>query len=123
MPPSSSLLPVCEHCRTFYTTECNVHGPPVFVLDTPVPMGVTDRAIQTLPLGLEVRGSSIPDSGLGVFNKGDIIPAGVHFGPYEGEAMNSDYSVVVSSFHTKTKRFQVRLSTETGRRVTGLCTR
>ncbi|GAA6091971.1 probable histone-lysine N-methyltransferase PRDM7, partial [Tachysurus ichikawai] len=39
---------------------------------------------------------------LGVFNKGETIPLGAHFGPYEGdlvdkeEAMNSDYSWVVS---------------------------
>ncbi|MCI4380501.1 hypothetical protein PGIGA_G00240700 [Pangasianodon gigas] len=85
----------CELCRTFFTSECNVHGPAVFVPDTPVPMGVTDRAIQTLPPGLEVRESSIPDAGLGVFNKGEIIPIGVHFGPYQGEAMNSDFSVVI----------------------------
>ncbi|MCJ8734607.1 hypothetical protein PDJAM_G00237310 [Pangasius djambal] len=85
----------CELCRTFFTSECNVHGPAVFVPDTPVPMGVADRAVQTLPRGLEVRESSIPDAGLGVFNKGEIIPVGVHFGPYQGEAMNSDISLVI----------------------------
>ncbi|XP_060788589.1 histone-lysine N-methyltransferase PRDM7-like isoform X2 [Neoarius graeffei] len=85
----------CEHCRTFFTTECNVHGPAVFVPDSPVPTGVIGRAIQTLPPGLEVRESSIPDAGLGVFNKGEIIPIGVHFGPYQGEAVNSDCSMVM----------------------------
>ncbi|MCJ8734606.1 hypothetical protein PDJAM_G00237300 [Pangasius djambal] len=91
----------CEFCRSFFTSECNVHGPAVFVPDTPVPMGVADRAVQTLPPGLEVQTSSIPDAGLGVFNKGEIIPVGVHFGPYEGdlvdkeEAMNSGYSWVI----------------------------
>lgn len=82
--------------------ECEVHGAALFVPDTPVPMGVSDRARQTLPAGLELRKSSIPDSGLGVFNKGDTVPVGVHFGPYQGElvdreeAMNSAYSWVVS---------------------------
>ncbi|KAK3540273.1 hypothetical protein QTP70_029387, partial [Hemibagrus guttatus] len=85
----------CELCRSFFTTECSVHGPPVFIPDTSVPMGVTDRAIQTLPPGLEVRESSIPDAGLGVFNKGDVIPLGVHFGPYQGEALNRDHSVMI----------------------------
>ncbi|XP_060788581.1 zinc finger protein 391-like isoform X2 [Neoarius graeffei] len=95
----------CEHCRSFFTNECNVHGPAVFVPDTPVPMGVADRAIQTLPQGLEVRESSIPEAGLGVFNKGEIIPVGVHFGPYEGdlvdkeEAMNSNYSWVIYKYN------------------------
>lgn len=98
-----SVLPDCEHCRTVFTNECSVHGPAIFVPDTPVPMGVADRAVRTLPPGLEVQTSGIPDAGLGVFNKGETIPVGVHFGPYEGdlvdreEAMNSGYSWVVSS--------------------------
>ncbi|KAF4072685.1 hypothetical protein AMELA_G00265720 [Ameiurus melas] len=91
----------CEHCRTFFTSECSVHGPAVFVPDTPVPTGVADRAVQTLPPGLEVQTSGIPHAGLGVFNKGETIPIGVHFGPYEGdlvnkeEAVNSGYSWVI----------------------------
>lgn len=87
-------------------------------------MGVTDRAIQTLPPGLEVRKSSIPDADLGVFNKGAVIPIGVHFGPYEGGAMDNDFSVMVGLFHTKKPQsnsygIQVRLSTE-AERVIGL---
>lgn len=83
-------------------SEFEVHSPTVFIPDTPVPTGVANRAKQTLPAGLEVRKSSIPDSGMGVFNKGDAVPAGAHFGPYQGElvdrkeAMNSAYSWVVS---------------------------
>lgn len=67
-------------------------------------MGVADRARQTLPSGLEIQKSSIPDSGLGVFNKGQTVPVGAHFGPYQGqmvdreEAMNSVYSWVVSYY-------------------------
>lgn len=65
-------------------------------------MGVTDRARQTLPPGLEVGLSEISGAGLGVFNKGDTVPVGAHFGPYQGElvdkeeAMTSAYSWVVS---------------------------
>lgn len=76
----------------------------LFIADTSVPMGTPARAIQTLPSGLEVRKSDIPDAGLGVFNKGETIPLGAHFGPCEGdlvdreEAMNSGYSWVVSCF-------------------------
>ncbi|MCJ8750215.1 hypothetical protein PDJAM_G00259980 [Pangasius djambal] len=64
-------------------------------------MGVADRARQTLPPGLEIQKSSIPDAGLGVFNKGETVPVGAHFGPYQGEladreeAMNSGYSWVI----------------------------
>ncbi|MCJ8740469.1 hypothetical protein PDJAM_G00059200 [Pangasius djambal] len=92
----------CEDCRCFFISECEVHGPAFFIPDTPVPMGVTDRARQTLPPGLEIRKSDIPDAGLGVFNKGETVPVGVHFGPYQGdlvdreEAMNSVCSWVVS---------------------------
>ncbi|KAK3549263.1 hypothetical protein QTP70_034455 [Hemibagrus guttatus] len=64
-------------------------------------MGVSDRARQTLPHGLEVGQSDISGAGLGVFNKGDAVPVGAHFGPYQGEmvdkeeALNSGYSWVI----------------------------
>ncbi|KAF5892703.1 zinc finger protein 2-like, partial [Clarias magur] len=91
----------CEDCRSFFISKCDVHGPALFIPDVAVPLGVADRARQTLPPGLEIRKSGIPDAGLGVFNNGDTIPAGVHFGPYQGdtvdreEAMNSAYSWVI----------------------------
>ncbi|XP_072542771.1 uncharacterized protein [Salminus brasiliensis] len=91
----------CEECRLFFIDECEVHGPAVFIPDTPVPLGVSDRARQTLPLGLQVQKSGIPGAGLGVFNQGETIPAGAHFGPYQGDltdredAMNSSYSWVI----------------------------
>ncbi|XP_062862105.1 histone-lysine N-methyltransferase PRDM9-like isoform X4 [Trichomycterus rosablanca] len=91
----------CEECRSFFISECQVHGLPLFIPDNPVLMGVTDRAKQTIPPGLEARESNIPDTGLGVFNKGETVPVGAHFGPYEGElveqeeAMNSGYSWVI----------------------------
>ncbi|XP_062875030.1 histone-lysine N-methyltransferase PRDM9-like [Trichomycterus rosablanca] len=91
----------CEECRSFFVNECEVHGPALFIPDTIVPMGVADRARQTLPSGLKVLKSSIPNAGLGVFNEGETVPVGVHFGTYQGElvdreeAMNSGYSWVV----------------------------
>ncbi|XP_053502367.1 histone-lysine N-methyltransferase PRDM7-like [Ictalurus furcatus] len=91
----------CEVCKSFFFNKCEVHGPALFILDTPVPMGVADRARQTLPPGLEIQKSGIPDAGLGVFNKGETVPVGTHFGPYQGElvdreeAMNSVYSWVI----------------------------
>lgn len=92
----------CEDCKSFFINKCEFHGPAVFIPDSPVPLGVTDRARLTLPLGLEVRQSNISGAGLGVFNIVETVPVGVHFGPYEGElvdreeAMNSAYSWVVS---------------------------
>ncbi|KAF7707782.1 hypothetical protein HF521_019000 [Silurus meridionalis] len=91
----------CEDCKSFFINKCDVHGPALFIPDVAVPLGVADRARQTLPPGLEIRKSSIPDAGLGVFNNSDTIPVGAHFGPYQGdtvereEAMNSPYSWVV----------------------------
>ncbi|XP_062874281.1 zinc finger protein 154-like [Trichomycterus rosablanca] len=91
----------CEGCRSFFINKCEVHGPPLFISDTSVPIGVADRARRTLPPGLEVGKSSIPDAGLGVFNTGQTVPVGAHFGPYEGElvdkeeAMNSGDSWVI----------------------------
>ncbi|KAL7881243.1 hypothetical protein AOLI_G00080910 [Acnodon oligacanthus] len=91
----------CEECRSFFTDECEVHGPAVFIPDTPVPVGVADRARQTLPDGLEIRHSGITGSDLGVFNQSETISVGTHFGPYEGdltdkeEAVNSRYSWVL----------------------------
>ncbi|KAF5889016.1 histone-lysine N-methyltransferase PRDM9-like, partial [Clarias magur] len=91
----------CEICKCYFFNKCEVHGSPLFITDTPVPMGVSDRARQTLPPGLEIQDSSIPGAGLGVFNNGEIVPVGAHFGPYQGEvvereeAMNSEYSWVM----------------------------
>ncbi|XP_053536610.1 histone-lysine N-methyltransferase PRDM9 isoform X2 [Ictalurus punctatus] len=91
----------CEVCKSYFFNKCEVHGPALFITDTPVPMGVPDRARQTLPPGLEIRMSGIPDAGLGVFNKGETIPVGAHFGPYQAElvdgeeAMNSGCSWVM----------------------------
>ncbi|XP_058263754.1 histone-lysine N-methyltransferase PRDM7-like [Hemibagrus wyckioides] len=101
-PEDDNEFLYCEDCRSYFINKCEVHGPALFIFDTPVPRDVADRAIQTLPPGLEVRKSDIPDAGLGVFNKGETIPLGAHFGPYEGdlvdraEAMNSGYSWVIS---------------------------
>ncbi|XP_031430670.2 histone-lysine N-methyltransferase PRDM9-like, partial [Clupea harengus] len=83
----------CEDCEYFYIDECGVHGPPNFIPDTPAPVGVPDRARLTLPPGLVVRKSNIPNAGLGVFNQGQTVPRGAHFGPYEGEVMDRDEAI------------------------------
>ncbi|KAL0968874.1 hypothetical protein UPYG_G00273030 [Umbra pygmaea] len=91
----------CEGCRCFLIEGCEVHGTPLFIPDIPTPLGVPDRARLTLPPGLEVRTSGIPEAGLGVFNQGNTVAPGTHYGPYEGEmtdkdqAMESGYSWVI----------------------------
>ncbi|KAJ8349168.1 hypothetical protein AAFF_G00185930, partial [Aldrovandia affinis] len=83
----------CEECDSFFTDECEVHGPPIFISDSPAPLGAPSRARLTLPLGLEVRVSGIPGAGLGVFNRDQRLPVGVHFGPYEGELTDEDEAI------------------------------
>ncbi|KAJ8361710.1 hypothetical protein AAFF_G00430750 [Aldrovandia affinis] len=61
--------------------------------DSPAPLGAPSMARLTLPLGLELRVSSIPRAGLGVFNWDQRVPMGVHFGPYEGELTDQDEAI------------------------------
>lgn len=92
---------VCEHCLIFFIDECSVHGSPVFIRDSPAEVEVEKRATLTLPPGLRIGLSGIPKAGLGVWNEGEALPAGIHFGPYEGkiteeeEAANTGYSWLV----------------------------
>nr|XP_022308109.1 zinc finger protein 626-like [Crassostrea virginica] len=74
----------CEDCNREHEGDCPYHGPLKAVIDTKQPQGITDRARKTLPPGLSVRKSSIPDAGEGVFAE-QFIPKRTQFGPYEGE--------------------------------------
>ena len=73
--------------------KCELHGRPLFIPDSPVVLGVSDRARLTLPTGLEVRRSQIPGAGLGVFNCGDVVAKGTHYGPYEGEVVEKEEAI------------------------------
>ncbi|XP_065429980.1 histone-lysine N-methyltransferase PRDM9 isoform X4 [Chrysemys picta bellii] len=93
---------VCEICLTFFIDECSVHGPPVFIKDPIVETGQERRAALTLPPGMRIGLSSIPQAGLGVWNEADTLPIGVHFGPYDGritedeEAAHNGYSWLIT---------------------------
>ena len=101
----SSLFspPDCEECQNFFIDSCAAHGPPTFVKDCAVEKGHANRSALTLPPGLSIRLSGIPDAGLGVWNEASDLPLGLHFGPYEGqitddeEAANSGYAWLVRS--------------------------
>ncbi|XP_075950169.1 histone-lysine N-methyltransferase PRDM9-like [Anarhichas minor] len=90
----------CEECLTLFQDQsdpANITGPS-FILDFPTSTGLPQRALLTLPYGLMIGRSSIPNAGVGVINHGPTVSPGMHFGPYEGEvttrenAMASDFS-------------------------------
>ncbi|XP_066520516.1 histone-lysine N-methyltransferase PRDM9 [Hoplias malabaricus] len=91
----------CETCCKLYIDQCEVHGPPMFTYDSLTAVGVPQRALLTLPQGLVIGRSLSPGAGLGVFNQGQVIPVGMHFGPLDGEvtsqerALESAYSWVI----------------------------
>ncbi|OWK03981.1 hypothetical protein Celaphus_00014157, partial [Cervus elaphus hippelaphus] len=92
----------CEECQNFFIDSCAAHGPPTFVKDCAVEKGHANRSALTLPPGLSIRLSGIPDAGLGVWNEASDLPRGLHFGPYEGqitddeEAANNGYSWLIT---------------------------
>ncbi|XP_037367623.1 histone-lysine N-methyltransferase PRDM9-like isoform X2 [Talpa occidentalis] len=92
----------CENCQNFFVDSCDAHGAPTFIKDNDVDKGHPDRSALTLPPGLRIGPSSIPEAGLGVWNEVSNLPLGLHFGPYEGhitedeEAANSGYSWLIT---------------------------
>ncbi|KAM8791863.1 histone-lysine N-methyltransferase PRDM9-like [Rhynchonycteris naso] len=88
----------CEKCQNFFIDSCAMHGPPTFIKDSEVDKGHPNHAALTLPPGLRIRPSGIPEAGLGVWNEASALPVGLYFGPYKGqitedeEAANNGYS-------------------------------
>ncbi|KAL0983784.1 hypothetical protein UPYG_G00132770 [Umbra pygmaea] len=83
----------CEECLGSDESECDIQDNLAFMVDSPTPMGVPQRALLTLPHGLVVGRSSISGAGLGVLNQGPALPPGMHFGPFEGEECTRDRAI------------------------------
>ncbi|XP_041102665.1 probable histone-lysine N-methyltransferase PRDM7 [Polyodon spathula] len=87
----------CNICHSFFLDKCNIHGPPVFIKNPLVEIGVANRARLTLPQGMKIKVSKIPNAGLGVWNERRVIPNSIHFGPYEGE-LTSEKEAALSGY-------------------------
>uniref|UniRef100_A0A2K6LN34 SET domain-containing protein n=1 Tax=Rhinopithecus bieti TaxID=61621 RepID=A0A2K6LN34_RHIBE len=90
----------CEMCQNFFIDSCAAHQPPTFVKDSAVNKGHPNRSALSLPPGLRIGPSGIPQAGLGVWNEASDLLLGLHFGPYEGriteEAANNGYSWLIT---------------------------
>ena len=80
---------VCEECEDFYYGDCPVHGSLLPLADKTDGYSDTNKSQASLPDGLEIRESNIPDAGLGVFAM-QPFECGIRFGPYQGKKMRCD---------------------------------
>lgn len=89
----SLFLPDCEKCRLFFYNKCELHGPPLFIPDSAVPMRVVDRARRSLPADLKFKESALPNAAYGVFNTGQTLPVCAHFGAYQQDMVEKEQAI------------------------------
>ncbi|XP_069751952.1 zinc finger protein 408 [Narcine bancroftii] len=100
VPPDHKQHLFCEDCQEFFEENCPVHGPPTFIKDTPVELGLPCRAFYTLPAGLAAGPSQIQENQLGIWCVSKALPRGIFFGPLEGK-LECDEVVGRTSFMSK----------------------
>jgi len=77
----------CEQCNDLILGECTIHS--YAYVDKSTCDNNNVKALATLPNGLEIRESLIPNAGLGVFTT-RTFDVGVRFGPYQGKKVRKD---------------------------------
>ncbi|XP_071148205.1 histone-lysine N-methyltransferase PRDM9-like [Mytilus edulis] len=81
--PDDDEFIYCEDCEREYEGDCPVH-PCIPIFDSQTTSKDESRAVNTLPDGLSVKESRIPNAGLGVFAD-KTFQSRCKFGPYQGE--------------------------------------
>ncbi|XP_032895126.1 PR domain-containing protein 11 isoform X1 [Amblyraja radiata] len=89
-PPGQFDYWFCETCQEYFMEECALHGHPIFVADTPIPVGTPERAALSVPPGVAIVKE--PGGEIDVRCLESIISRGKIFGPYEGEVCQTDKS-------------------------------
>ncbi|KAK3744961.1 hypothetical protein QZH41_000291 [Actinostola sp. cb2023] len=79
----------CEECQDLYHGDCPNHGALQPMPDKPISTdhdnNILTAARASLPDLLEIKPSTIPHAGLGVFCKSGVTPIRAKFGPYKGK--------------------------------------
>ena len=83
-----NIVSVCEKCNLFYEGDCPEHTNIKPYADSATTSS-SNKALDSLPEGMEIKPSNIPNAGLGVFaTRG--FPCGSTFGPYDGEKIKGN---------------------------------
>ena len=80
---------MCGKCNLFYEGDCPVHVNIKPCADSATTSTNTNKALESVPEGMEVRQSNIPSAGLGVFATREF-PEGSTFGPYDGDKIKGN---------------------------------
>ena len=83
------FVSVCGKCNLFYEGDCPVHVNIKPCADSATTSTNTNKALESVPEGMEVRQSTIPTAGLGVFATRGFAE-GSTFGPYDGDKIKGN---------------------------------